>query len=71
MKNYKEVSQNEAKKAFENGLSIHVIPCLQDVTMSNIRIDKNGLFQDFGTYCDFISYYNCDETLGKTLKFYL
>lgn len=71
MKNYTEISKNDASKAFNNGQSVYIVPCLQNVNVSNIRIDKNGLFQDFNTYCDFITYYNCDETMGKTIKFYL
>ena len=71
--NLKKIRKPTAKKVFEEGKSVYLLPCkmqLNNSWLQPVRIVKGLNCEDFDVAVNSFEYYNCTNETGKYTHFY-
>lgn len=73
---YKKIRKNTARKLFNEGKEIFLIPCKAKLSMwidfYKIQIDRYfSADRDFDKIVNFFEYYNCNPEMGAYAHFYI
>lgn len=75
---YYKVTKPIARKLFDNGEEIHLLPCkipnsalMNDGPISPAIISKSGDKDQFNTAVNYFEYYNCNYETGYYAHYYI